>query len=108
MNTKQQRLKKIRSFLRSQSDPQTISEVFDALVNRHGEEVSRKTIERDLDELLEAKALALLPGTPSKFKLIALEEVEIPLTLDEARTIILVLGEGSELATKIRSLIHDK
>ena len=108
MNTKQQRLKKIRFFLRSQTDPQTISEVFEAIVNRHGEEVSRKTIERDLDELLEAKALTLLPGTPSKFKLIAIEEVEISLTLDEARKIILALGESSELGAKIRSLIQDK
>lgn len=108
MNTKQQRLRKIRSFLRSQTDPQTISEVFEALINRFGEEVSRKTIERDLDELLESKVLILLPGTPSKFKLIAIEEVELQLSIDEARAIILALGEGSELGAKIRSLIQDK
>jgi hypothetical protein len=46
--------------------------VFDVLTNRHGEEVSKKTIEQDIEELLEAKALFLLPGTPSKFKLITI------------------------------------
>jgi hypothetical protein len=44
--------------------------VFDVLTNRHGEEVSKKTIKEDFDELLEAKALVLLPGTSSNLSLL--------------------------------------
>jgi predicted DNA-binding transcriptional regulator YafY len=69
MNAKLQRLKKIRSFLRSQSAPWTITEVYEALVKRLGEDVSRKTIERDIDDLLEDRKVIVMPGLPSRYQL---------------------------------------
>ena len=105
MNTKQQRLKKIKSFLRLQSSPHSITEIFEALVSRLGEDISRKTIERDLDQLIEEKSVTLMPGTPARFQIIELSEIEVIFTKDEINTIISALGEESEIGKKLRDYI---
>ena len=105
MNAKQQRLKKIKSFLRLQSSPQSITEIFEALVSRLGEDISRKTIERDLDQLIEERSVTLMPGTPARFQIIEVHEIEVILTKDEINTIISNLGEDSEIGKKLKSLI---
>ena len=91
--------------MHSQSKPQTIKDVFDVLINRHGEEVSRKTIERDLDQLIEERSVTLMPGTPARFQIIEISEVEVILTKDEINTIISALGEDSEIGKKLRDCI---
>lgn len=105
MNAKQQRLKKIKSFLRLQSSPQSITDVYEALVSRLGEDISRKTIERDLDQLIEERSATLMPGTPARFQIIEVQEIEVILTKDEINTIISALGVDSEIGKKLKSLI---
>ena len=102
MNAKQLRIKKIKTFLRLQSGPQTITEVYEALVKRLGEEVSRKTIERDLDELIETRVVSLMPGIPARFTLVSGLEIELTLSLKELEHILTLLDPDSELAKKIR------
>ena len=105
MNTKLKRLKKIKSFLRSQADPKSITDVYEALVRRLGEDVSRKTIERDLDEMIEARVVSLMPGVPSRFMLVAGVEIELTLSLKELEHILTLLDPDSELAKKIRGYL---
>jgi predicted DNA-binding transcriptional regulator YafY len=105
MNAKLQRHKKIRSFLRSQSSPQTITEVYEALVNRLGQDVSRKTVERDIDELIESRIVILMPGLPTRYQLAACEELEIILTVQEIGEILSKLEEKSELKLKLKKMI---
>jgi predicted DNA-binding transcriptional regulator YafY len=106
MNAKFQRLNKIRSFLRSQSDPQTITEVYEALINRLGESVSRKTVERDLDELIESRVVILMPGLPAKYQLTEADQLEITLKVEEIKTIIQLLGDDSEITQKLKKTLQ--
>jgi hypothetical protein len=48
MNNKEERKRKIKNFLRFQTRPVTVSEIHEAITNRLGLEISRKTIERDI------------------------------------------------------------
>jgi molybdopterin-biosynthesis enzyme MoeA-like protein len=105
MNTKLERLKKIKNLIRSQSSPLTISEIHEALVKRLGLEVSRKTIERDIDDLIEARILIVLPGMPARFELIVQDEIELVLKVQEIKEIIEVMGIESEISQKLKKLL---
>ena len=107
MNAKLNRLKKIRSYLRTQSSPQTITEVFEALVKRLGEDISRKTIERDMDELIEARAVVLMPGLPSRFQLAETDQIELTLSAEEIRTILALLNENTETHLKLKKILQN-
>jgi predicted DNA-binding transcriptional regulator YafY len=102
MKSKIMRIKKIRSHLRLQSNPSTITEIHEALTRRQGLEVSRKTVERDLDELVEAKVVMFTPGLPTRYTLRPIEEVEIILTIEEVRKLISLLDEKSDLTMKLK------
>jgi len=106
MKTKFQRLKKIKSFLRTQSGPQTIIEIYEALVKRLGEDVSRKTIERDMDELIEARAVILMPGLPARFQMAETDKIEVILSVEEIKTILTLLNENSETYLKLKKILH--
>ena len=105
MNSKIQRMKKIKSFLRLQSSPQSITQIHEALVRRLGLEISRKTIERDIDDLLEAGRLTILEGSPAKYSLAGAQDIDITLRVDEINTLISLLRPESELALKLRSYL---
>jgi predicted DNA-binding transcriptional regulator YafY len=105
MIKKIQRLKKIRSFLRSQPNPKTITEVYEALVQRLGEKISRKTIERDFDELIESRMVVVMPGLPARYSPLESEEIEVTLTIEEIKSIIQLLGEHSEISTKFKNAL---
>jgi predicted DNA-binding transcriptional regulator YafY len=106
MNAKLQRLKKIRSFLRSQSGPRTVTEIHDALVNRLGEDVSRKTIERDVDELIESRSVIVMQGLPARIQLTEIEQIEVTLTTQEIKSLIQLLGDDSEISQKLKKALQ--
>lgn len=105
INSKLVRLKKIRSFLKHQSYPQSISEIHDALIRRLGVDVSRKTIERDVLEMEEDRKLKPWPGNPTKYSLLGQPEIEIPLTTDEIQILLKLLGPDSQLSDKLKEYL---
>jgi hypothetical protein len=55
MNKRIERIGKIKNFLRFQSGGVTVSEIHEAMVKRMGLDISRKTIERDIIDMVEGK-----------------------------------------------------
>ncbi len=101
MSLKTDRRNKIKSFLRIQSSPVTVTEIFDALKKRMNLDVSRKTIERDMFEMAELNSVSVISGIPSKYSLNKPTEVEIQLRIEEVRFILEVIEQGSELYLKL-------
>ena len=83
-----------------------MTEVYEALVKRLGEDVSRKTIERDIDELVEARFLIVMPGLPARYQLSEIEEIEVMLSIGEIKIIIQLLGDDSDLAQKLKKTLN--
>ena len=106
MNAKFKRIKKIKDFLKSQSVSSTITEIHKTLKNRFGLDISRKTIERDIDELVEERIVLFLPGLPTRYKIIPQNEIELNLTKEEIRTIISNLGESTEISMKLKRYLN--
>jgi len=102
MNIKSNRVNKIKSFLRMQSVPVTVTEIHDALVNRMNLDVSRKTIERDMIEMGETKTVSVTPGVPSIYVINKPTEVEIVLKIEEIEIILKHLGPTSEVYKKLQ------
>lgn len=106
MSTKVIRINKIKSFLRMQTSPVTITEIHHALNYRLQIKVSRKTIERDMLELSDNSTVTQLPGVPSTFNLNRPTEVEVKLKLEELRTILDNIGPDSELYIKLKKALE--
>lgn len=105
MKSKAERIKKIRSFLRHQSDPQSITEIYGALRNRFGLEVSRKTIERDVLQMEEEGFIRAHEVRPFRNYLRDPPEIDIRLTLEEVTILIELLGSGPPIAGKLRDYL---
>jgi DeoR/GlpR family transcriptional regulator of sugar metabolism len=105
MKSKIERIKKIRSFLRLQSSPQTISEIHEAMNKRLGLDISRKTIERDICELMEEGLLLVKEGIPSKYSPSHPLEFEVLLKLEEINHILSKLDIDSDLYQKLSRLL---
>jgi predicted DNA-binding transcriptional regulator YafY len=102
MSKKIDRIKRIRSFLRLQSEAMSVSEIHEALAKRQGMDVSRKTIERDIGDMVEDKRVALILGMPTRYQLIQLSEVEVTLMVDEITHLLEMLDVSSELYQKLK------
>ena len=102
MSKKIDRIKRIRSFLRLQSEAMRVSEIHEALAKRQGIDVSRKTIERDISDMVEDKRVALILGMPTRYHLIQSSEVEVTLRVDEITHLLEMLDVSSELYQKLR------
>jgi DeoR/GlpR family transcriptional regulator of sugar metabolism len=102
MKSKVERIRKIRSFLRHQSGPQSITEIYGALINRLGLDVSRKTIERDVLQMEEEGLIRAHQGTPVRYYLNGPPEIDIRLTLEEVTILIKLLGPDSPISDKLR------
>lgn len=94
MNTKNQRLKKIKSFLRKQPEPVTVTEIHEALSLRMNLDISRKTIERDIFEMVESQIVLASLGVPSKFTLNKTAEIELSLKVEEIQLILRLIERG--------------
>ena len=106
MNSKMTRFNKIRSILRLQSGPLSISEIHDGLCKRLGIEISRKTVERDLVEMLEAQIVTITHGVPSRFSLNSPTQIELVLTVEEVKSILELTSTRVELYQKIKSILE--
>ena len=104
MKTKQERQKSIKSFLMRQTSPVSITDVYEALI-RSGDRISRKTIERDMGELIEAGSVMQKEGVPIKFVIKASAEIELILSIEELKEIIAILPSTSLLKLKIENLL---
>jgi hypothetical protein len=105
MTLKHSRWNKIKSFLRLQSAPVSLTEIHEALVRRMHLEVSRKTIERDILEMQERGAVLAIQGVPSRFMLQKGAEIEITLNLDEINYLLGILNAEEELYLKLKRYV---
>jgi hypothetical protein len=100
MRTKQERLKKIKRVLRSLPDQATISQVHE-IMTIQGDKISRKTIERDMFELVEEKIISQIEGNPIKFQLLENYEVEVVLTIQDLTELIEFIPVAHRLHGKL-------
>lgn len=105
MKAKVERIRKIRSFLRHQSSPQSVTEIYGALINRFGLDVSRKTIERDVLQMEDEGLIKAQHGTPVRYFLSGPLEIDIRLTLEEISMLIKLLGPESGITRKLRDYL---
>ena len=85
-----------------QSDPVTVTEIHEALSLRMNLDISRKTIERDIIEMVENQLVLALVGVPSKFTLNKTAEIELSLKVEEIQSILkLMERDDGELFRKL-------
>lgn len=106
MSIKNERIRKIKNFLRLQSGPMTVTEIHEALSKRMHLDISRKTIERDMIEMLEAKTVSVISGVPSKYILDKPNEIEICLKVGEIDLILKYLDPTSEIYQKLHKCLQ--
>jgi hypothetical protein len=102
MNKRIERKGKIKNFLRFQSGAVTVSEIHEALVKRLSLDISRKTIERDIINMVEDGLVSLSPGMPMRYQLIKPAEVDLALKVEEITLILELLEQDSELHQKLK------
>ena len=105
MIRKPERHKKIKSFLRLQSSALTVSEIHDALTTRINLKVSRKTIERDMDEMIELNLILLSSNNPARFVYTEDSEFDINLKKHELQMILNQVDPKSEIYFKLNNLM---
>jgi hypothetical protein len=101
MKNKPNRHAKIKTVLRHQAHPSSITEIHEALIGRAGQRISRRTIERDLYELEAEDEIVVIGGIPVRFKLRVREEVQLRLRREEIELILALLDRESELFQKL-------
>ena len=85
-----------------QSEPVTVTEIYEALSLRMNLDISRKTIERDIIEMVENQLVLAFVGVPSKFTLNKTAEIELSLKVEEIQSILKVMEkEDGELFRKL-------
>ena len=102
MNKRIERIGKIKNFLRFQSGAVTVSEIHEALVKRMNLDISRKTIERDIIDMVEDGLVGLSPGMPMRYQLIKPAEVDLALKVEEITLLLELLDQDSELHQKLK------
>ena len=106
MNIKNDRINKIKSFLRMQASPVTVTEIHEALSKRIHLDVSRKTIERDMIEMFEMKTVSVISGVPSKYSLNKPTDIELVLKVEEIQFLLALMKSDSELYFKLSKFIE--
>ena len=85
-----------------QSEPVTVTEIHEALSLRMNLDISRKTVERDIIEMVENQLVLAFVGVPSKFTLNKTTEIELSLKVEEIQSILKVMeAEDGELFRKL-------
>ena len=102
MNKRIERTGKIKNFLRFQSGGVTVSEIHEAMVKRMGLDISRKTIERDIIDMVDEGLLGQSPGMPTRYQLIKPVEVDLALKVEEITLLLELLDQNSELHQKLK------
>lgn len=107
MKTRADRWSKIKSYLRTQSEPSTVTEIFEALTRQNNLETCRKTISRDLFEMMEAGIVGSTPGIPQRFVLMKSFQIELSLTLEELDFLLSIIPQQHQLYSKMRRIESD-
>ena len=84
-----------------QSEPVTVTEIHEALSLRMNLDISRKTVERDIIEMVENRLVFASVGVPSKFTLNKTAEIELSLKVEEIQAILKVVEAEGELFRKL-------
>ena len=84
-----------------QSEPVTVTEIHEALSLRMNLDISRKTIERDIIEMVENQIVLASLGVPSKYTINKTAEIELSLKVEEIQAILKVVGAEGELFWKL-------
>lgn len=101
MRTKELRFKKIRECMRLKKRELTISEIHEWIMKVAGMNISRKTIQRDMDELIESRIVIQKEGMPITFSLISEKSYSLELELHEIDIILESLINHERLKDKI-------
>jgi hypothetical protein len=89
-----------------QSEPFTVTEIHEALSLRMGLDISRKTIERDIIEMVDNQSVLAILGVPSKYTLNKTSEIELSLKVEEIETILKYLEPTSDIYQKLQKNLH--
>ena len=84
-----------------QSTSVTVTEIHEALTKRLSLRVSRKTIERDMVELMDTKCVSSVQGMPARYVLNKIDEILIRFRPDELKYILDRLEPDSDLYLKL-------
>lgn len=85
----------------------TITEIYEYLRFRAHVQVSRKTIQRDMDELIEKRIVLQKEGCPLKFSLIEDKTCRIELNIQEIDELIEILFKKPLIQDRILAQIND-
>jgi hypothetical protein len=85
-----------------QSEPVTVTEIHEALSLRMNLDISRKTVEREIIEIVENQLVLAFVGVPSKLILNKTTEIELSLKVEEIQSILTLLErQDGELFRKL-------
>ena len=87
------RVKEIGNILLEEQRPLSISEIHNYLFDRQGIDVTRKTIQRDIEDMEERGIIAKLNSYPAKYQLTDSEVLHIELSLEEIGIMINALEQ---------------
>lgn len=101
LSKKQKRWEKIRVCLRGQDKPLTTSEIFETISMQKDISLVRKTLQRDLMEMIEERIITQTSESPLRFHLIPVMKAKIEIEREEAMTLLKILSPDSRLYKKI-------
>ncbi len=107
MSKKIIRQHKIKECMRKLDRLVTVTEIYEHIYKASHIDVTRKTIQRDMEELIERKEVLQQEGCPLRFSLIESKTYQIELTLKEIDEVLESLTSKPMIQEKIISQISD-
>ena len=105
MNAKNLRKKLIKTLFRSTSVPKTVNGVYEELKTSYNLDISRKTIERDLFEMVGEEVLKITKDFPCHFALGKNDHYELILTNEELTYLAVIIPVAHPLNEKVKQLL---
>lgn len=102
------RQQKIKECMRKLDRIVTITEIYEWIFKTCHIDVTRKTIQRDMDELIERKEVLQREGCPLRFSLIETKTYQIELTLVEVDEVLASLTNKPAIQEKILSQVNEE
>ncbi len=106
MGSKKDRFFKLRRLLKEQMHPATVSQIHNVFLKDTDLKVSRKTIERDLNEMFSSKMVTVEQGPPLKYSMGKDDEIEIVLKIEEINFILQKICPLSDIFSKLKKHIE--
>jgi len=108
MQRKELRFTKIRECMRLLDENVTISEIHEWISKCTQVKVSRKTIQRDLEELIERRIVIQAEGCPLRFRLLATKIYCFKLGLDDVDQLLESISHNSKIKNLILKQLHEE